>query len=361
MTEKLVLGIWTGWLLGGCLLSSSVYGDEVLLENGEVLKGTLVRVEQGTVTFDSDYMATVTLALEHVQRLTTDNPVTLCLKGGNVVTSKLVEADSGLGRFDTPDGSICLQTWSDVVAINPDPSTLSEKEAVTPEAESLQAPPWTGSMDAGLTSTRGNTQTQRYTGNISLNRKSDKLKTTFTSDYARTAQKERERDNESITEDWWKAYSKLSYFFTSKNYSYVDGRYERDSVAHLQRRVAIGMGAGYQLVQSEQLNMSVDMGGASLRETYESQSDNNSELSLQMGYDFDLKINDHLLVRHELTCYPNGRKFSDYYLTSTAEIKRTLNDKIFANIKAIFNYDALPAVDSVSTDIKTIFGVGINF
>ncbi|MHC4105002.1 MAG: DUF481 domain-containing protein, partial [Planctomycetota bacterium] len=54
-------------------------------------------------------------------------------------------------------------------------------------------------------------------------------------------------------------------------------------------------------------------------------------------------------------------KFSDYYLTSTGEIRAHFTDRMFTNFKAIFDYDSTPAIGAGNTDVKYIWGIGWSF
>ncbi|MHC5073569.1 MAG: DUF481 domain-containing protein [Planctomycetota bacterium] len=54
-------------------------------------------------------------------------------------------------------------------------------------------------------------------------------------------------------------------------------------------------------------------------------------------------------------------QFSDYYLTSTAELRADLIENFFTSLKVIFDYDATPATGSGHTDVKYIWGVGWSF
>jgi hypothetical protein len=64
---------------------------------------------------------------------------------------------------------------------------------------------------------------------------------------------------------------------------------------------------------------------------------------------------------HDLTYFPAFEDFSDFFLTSTAEVRTNLTKTMFANFKVIFNYDATPALDREKTDVKYLLGVGMNF
>jgi hypothetical protein len=43
---------------------------------------------------------------------------------------------------------------------------------------------------------------------------------------------------------------KYDYFFTKKAFGFIDARYEKDRIAELERRVVVGVGGGYQWVES---------------------------------------------------------------------------------------------------------------
>ena len=144
-------------------------------------------------------------------------------------------------------------------------------------------------------------------------------------------------------------------------YGYLDTRYEKDAVAELDRRVTVGAGGGYQWIESDKMNFSSELGLASLYEKYDNQTDSNSEISMQLGYHFDRKLAENIVFINDLTYYPALQKFSDYYLTTTAEIRTKFSKAFFMNVKSILNYDATPAQGRHKTDIKYFLGLGYSF
>jgi len=141
----------------------------------------------------------------------------------------------------------------------------------------------------------------------------------------------------------------------------ADGRYEKDAVAELDRRMIIGLGGGYQWIESENMNFSSEFDLASLYEKFDNQTDSNSEISLQLGYNFDKKLRKNIKFVHNLTYYPSIDKFSDYYLTTTAGVRADFTETFFVTAKAILNYDATPAIGRGSTDTKYFLGLGYRF
>jgi hypothetical protein len=123
----------------------------------------------------------------------------------------------------------------------------------------------------------------------------------------------------------------------------------------------VGGGGGYQWIESDKTNLALTAGLASLYEKYTNQVNSTSELSLQVGYNFDTQLNKNVKFLHDLTYFPTLEDFSDYYLTATAEVRASLIGTMFANFKTILNFDSTPATGQSDTDLKYIFGVGATF
>ncbi|MBP7051215.1 MAG: DUF481 domain-containing protein [Phycisphaerae bacterium] len=345
-------------LLLACLVGtcSAVYADQVVLKNGDRLTGKIVSLTDGNLVLNSEQAGQITIAMANVATFQSDAAVELHLKDGTVLNQPVASADPG--QFAIPRGAaVRPQTFAlaDVASINPPPK---------PE------PKWTGSISGAVTSTHGNTTSESVAASVSVMRRSDKDRTTAGADYGKSKQTDRDRDpvtgqkEERTTEDWWRAKAQYDYFFTKKFFGFLNGRYEKDAVAELDRRVVVGGGAGYQWIETPRTNFSTNLGLASLYEKYDVDppaDDSNSQISMQAGYNFDHRITDTLRFVHDLTYYPSLEQFSDYYLTTTAELRANLTKTMFANFRVIFNYDESPAPGQGSTDVKYILGVGMSF
>jgi putative salt-induced outer membrane protein YdiY len=329
------------------LLTAVVQADEVYLRNGDRLTGTLVRLTDGKLVFKADATGEVTVALADIQTFSTTAPGEVHLKDGTVLNQPVMAAEAGTFAIDTGT-ALRAQTFqlADLAAINPPPKP---------------APKWTGSLSAGFTATSGNASTEAVNASVSVARRSEKDRTTAGADYAKGKQEDPDTGEKRTTEDWWRAKAEYDYFFSKKFFGFINGSYEKDSIAQLDRRVVVGGGGGYQWIESPKTNFYTSVGLASLYEKFDNATDSNSELSAQAGYSFDHQLNGSVKFLHDLTYYPALSSFSDYYLTTTAEIRASLTKSMFANFKTIFNYDATPAVGRGSTDVKYIFGVGMTF
>jgi putative salt-induced outer membrane protein YdiY len=324
-----------------------VCADEVIFTNGDRLTGKILKLIEGKLVFQSDVAGEVTVDMSKIRTFGSDVPIRILLKNGTILNQKVLKAEPN--EFAIEGGDILATQKFNISAI----SAINPPEKVEPK--------WTGNISGGFSSTHGNTKTDSINASIDLKRRSEKDRFQVAADYARGRQRDPDTGEMEVTANWWKTRAKYDYFFTKKLYGYIDNRYEKDSIAELDRRVVIGAGGGYQWIESEDMNFSTEAGLASLYEKFDNTNESNSELSMQLGYNFDKKLFKTVKFLHGLTYYPSLEEFSDYYLTTSAEIRAYFTKQMFANFKAILDYDATPSPGSGDTDVKYFLGVGWSF
>jgi len=340
---------WQILVLTFCILLfvQSVQADEIIFTNGDHLTGKIAHLVEGKMLFKSEAIGDVTIDISKIKTFSTDAPIAVHMKDDTVLLQKIVNAETGKFGIEGA-GTVKAQDFelAEISSINPPPKPV---------------PRWTGNLSAGLTSTHGNTKAESISGSANLGKRTENDRTQVSVDYAKSKREDPDTGEKDTTEDWWRSKAKYDYFFSKKLYGYVDGRYEKDAIAELDRRMIVGGGAGYQWIESEDLNFSTEFGMASLYEKFDNQTDSNSEVSIQAGYNFDKTLMKNVKFMHNLTYYPSTEKFSDYYLTSTGEIRAYFTSTMFTTFKVIFDYDATPAIGSHKTDTKYLFGVGYSF
>lgn len=306
-----------------------------------------MRLTEGKLVFNSQLAGEVTVSLADIRTLTSDSPIEIHLKDGTVLHQPVAAGEPN--EFAIAAGEpLRPQTFklADVALINPPPKPR---------------PKWTGSLSGAVSSTHGNTTAESVTASVSVARRTEKDRTTAGADYGRSDRENLATGDEETTEDWWRTKAQYDYFFTKKRFAFGNARYERDDIAQLDRRIVVGGGGGYQWIETERAAFSTGFGLASLYEKFDNQTDSNSELSFQAGYNLNKRLWKNLRFVHDLTYYPSLDQVSDYYLTTTGELRTNLTKQLLANLKIIFNYDATPAADQGSTDVKYLLGVGLSF
>jgi putative salt-induced outer membrane protein YdiY len=333
-------------VLGAVLLISvSALGGQVYLENGDRLSGTITTMANGMITIQTALAGTVQIPMANVQTISSDEPLELHLNDGTIVKQP-VEKDS--------EGTIKI-AGSDVI----DSQTLGLTQVMAINPPKPEVPKWKADVSAALSYASGNTNNESYAISGNLAKQTEKDRFTFNCNAAN--KKEKSGGKEFTTENWWRSGGKYDYFLGENKYLFGEGRYQTDEVADLDRRIIVGTGAGYQWIKKEIQNFSTELGFANVYEKYETSSNGDSKLSLRMGYQYDQQFNKVFSFVHGLTYYPDVDNFSDYFLTSTStELRAKINSHLFANFKVLFDYDATPATDKGNTDVKYLFGIGMN-
>ena len=121
--------------------------DSVRLNNGDMISGHVVRMEDGRLLLATSYAGEVTIAWEAIAALETDAPVLLVLEDGESARGLLIPADQGWLRVKSEDGEEQGEyALLRVAAVNP---------------KEVQPPGWDlkGAVNAGVNVRRGNTET----------------------------------------------------------------------------------------------------------------------------------------------------------------------------------------------------------
>jgi putative salt-induced outer membrane protein YdiY len=225
-------------------------------------------------------------------------------------------------------------------------------------------PNWTGQISGGWTSARGNTSTDSLSLSASAEKRREKDRISLGADYANGRQKVQSTGKTETSEDWWRAVGKYDYFFAPKWYGFLNGRYETDKIALLDYRMLGGAGLGHQFIENERTNFSLEAGLAYQTEVFDVPAgvdDGSDTMTAQAGYKLTHQLRDTIKLLHDLTYYPSLEQFSDYYLTTSGEIRAHFTENMFSSFKAIMSRDASPAAGQGSTDTKFIISIGWTF
>lgn len=311
--------------------------DKVIFNNGDVLSGTIEKLDDGQLLINTEMLGKITVGMDNVQSFH---------KG----TSGEDQQPKGKVEPPKPEKKV-LQT-------KPEPKP--QKEIAPPDKPDENKPVWSGELTGGYTSKTGNTRSTDMSIDMKLKRHTLIHDLVITGEHDWSQKIDNDTDEKTTTEESWMLKAKDQFKLTNGFYGYLEGSYERDRIANLDRRVMEGFGVGEKWIDNPKTHFQTDIGLANIDEKYMDGTSNNS-LSGQMGYAFDHKINGSLSFVHDLTFYPSFEEHSDYYLKSNAELRFHVTKRLFTNFKVVYDYDNKPADDSKTTDVKYIFGVGYKF
>jgi putative salt-induced outer membrane protein YdiY len=317
--------------------AASVKADKVTLNDGEEFTGTLSSLDSGKMVFHSDIVGDVTIPIGKVRTFSTDKPIDIHLSDGTVIPRQVVAA--GPGEVALAGGGVVA------------PQTISI-DAI----DQINPPLFTGSITVGGTVTRGNTDTETLAAGIKLGYRLKAEQLSFSGEYDYGQQKVAGVSTTSV--DHWDLDAKYQHYFTKKFYGYIEGDAAKDRIAFLDLRFDPSAGVGYNWLDGEPLKFNTEGGIAWLYEKYTNDTPTVEDAALKLAYHLTYDFNDKVSLFHDVTYVPSLDRGSRFLLESDLGLHAKLNDKLFTELKAEWDYNSTPAIGALKNDFRYVVSVG---
>lgn len=142
-------------ILSVVALSSLLFADQVTLKNGDRLTGTVVKSDGTTLVLHTDAADDVTIKMDAIQEIKTDEELHVSLKGGKTAVGPVSTTDGKLAIATKSEGTVEAAT-SDVTLIRNDAEQASYERSQHPGLMHG----WNGGATMGFSLARGNSQTE---------------------------------------------------------------------------------------------------------------------------------------------------------------------------------------------------------
>ena len=143
------------------LFCPALFADQVSLKNGDRLTGTIVKSDAKTLVLKTEAAGDVTFQWAAIDAITSTQPLHVGLAGGQMVVGPVATKDGQI-QVTTQTAGVVTAAKDSVQVIRSD----SEQAAYDAAMERLQHPHlgdfWSGTLDTGLSLTRGNSATLSY-------------------------------------------------------------------------------------------------------------------------------------------------------------------------------------------------------
>jgi len=164
-------------LMAAVLVCPAVFADQVSLKNGDRLTGTIVKSDAKTFVLKTEAAGEVTFQWAAIDAITSTQPLHVGLAGGQMVVGPVATKDGQI-QVTTLTAGVVTASRDSVQVIRSD----SEEAVYDAAIERLQHPHlgdfWSGTLDTGLSLTRGNSATLSYTLSGRAVRQTDRDKIT---------------------------------------------------------------------------------------------------------------------------------------------------------------------------------------
>ena len=318
------------------LVCGQASADEVWLKNGDHLTGKVLSLDAGTLVFKTSYAGDLSIAWGEVVNLKTDEPIKVLLGDETTAQGPLSPGDAGKVKVKAEQVAEPLTIdLANVKTINPKPPLRTNFRA-----------------NVGFSMTDGNTDTQDIYADAEF------MARTLHNRYTIGGLYKRSEDEDVKTEDKALGYMKYDHFFTKKWYGYANATGEQDEFKDLDLRVTLGVGAGYQFIETDRTNLSFEAGLSYVDENY-ILADDNSFAAGRWALKFD-----HFLLPKSLQyfLYHTGLQSvedsDDLILFTQTGFRIPFYKNL--NITAQFNweYDKSPSPGKKESDYTYLFTLG---
>lgn len=313
------------------------WADQIEFGDGNVLQGTVTRLEKGTLTFSTEYAEKIQIPVEKIQTLFTDKAVKIKMVNDSILTGKLTTLEDGqIAVILEPVGEIVPFQWDQVKNINEPPGR------------------WDGHLSLG-----GNVQT----GNV------DRASVSFSFDTRRNWQHDRfqfrilhnyaEKDGSITARNTFGA-TKFDHFFTDVFFSALSLEVLKDEFKDLNLRSIMGLGLGYRVLKEDRITLELEAGVTYFSEDLD-QGQDDQFISGRGGLTLSVQILENLLFKDYLLYYPSFDEPKEYRLRNEASLISTLGKGWALKLTHIFDQNSTPSPGFDDKDQQFIFSIQYAF
>ncbi len=333
-------------LTKGCLyllvflaLPGLAQADTVFLKNGDRISGTVVSLTSDTLLIGTKYAGDIKISWQEISRLATDEPVRLETKGKEIVTGTLMAPEDGRLAIQDPEtGDRQDVSLAEITAINP------------PDNTGLK---FSGHLNLGLTRQRGNTKDDTYhaDGETVLRWPDDRVIVSFNADIETT--------DDVDTQQSINLYGTYDHFLSQKWFMYNALSFEHDKFSDLRLRTTASLGAGYQVIETEDTNLSVQLGpGYIWEDLYESPDQEFAAGVWSLRYDQLLVKDWNLKAFHNHRLSQSLESASDYVFISQTGLRAPIFGNFQGTLQFNFDRDNDPGANTKKNDFKYLITLG---
>ena len=293
------------------LLSVRGMAETIKFKNGEQLIGQWKQVQEGNLTFTSESLGEVTVALDKLQSFEPSKPVVVVTKSGQEVRGQLSRLDSG--SWEVTGGN----TKQTLVAASVD-GIYPEETYKPPEVKRQPWQSWKGNTSLGYGLQRGDQDTSRLSVGVNATRKLPDLpghlehwRTNYLLNMLFTSTR---TNGVRISSNNLTTNLREDYLLTPKDFLFVSGQLDHVQAQSLQLRQTYGGGYGRDVIHKKRLDLSLLGGLTYVQEQFVSSPVRRS-VEVLLGEKLDIDVAKGVHFQNVWNFYPNLSDTGEYRST----------------------------------------------
>ncbi|MGW8323931.1 MAG: DUF481 domain-containing protein [Thermodesulfobacteriota bacterium] len=242
------------------------------------------------------------------------------------------------------------------------PLVISGLFASGVQATEEEAPRWASSITLGLNLNKGNSETTLVKASVEAHRKDPKhdirLKGEMNYGTAEVENSDGTKDTEVNVQNI-QGTASLRRFLSRQAYRYINLKALQDKIADLDYRAVLGAGAGYYLLRSDTVELSLEAGPSYVAE----EVDNNRDgyFAGRAAQRFEYQFTEASRVWETLEYLTSLRNTEDFLLNGELGAEAALNSRLALRVVLQDSYDNTPASGKEENDLVLTAGVTYRF
>lgn len=322
------------------LFNTPAVADTVKLKNGDILSGTVVKKETDKLVFQTHYAGEIKINWTDISSLSTDKPVKVMLANDASFNGEIQAAEDGRAIVNLTG----LNTNTDI--------DLKDLAYINPSAAvSGHGVDWSGYANVGGAATSGNTDNSQIRFDV------EGVARTKQNRYTIGAFANRASANNESTAFNSKGYTQYDHFLNKQLYLYATGALENDKFRDINLRSSAGIGSGYQVYETESLNLSVEAGVNYISTDFK-QADDDRYSSGRWALKYDQLVFNKVKFFHQHEILVSMEDVENTLVFSKTGLRVPIANNLNASTQLNVDYANLPAEGRKRTDKTLLFSIG---
>ncbi len=232
-------------------------------------------------------------------------------------------------------------------------SSWAQQAAPAAEVEAKPKPKWERSVAAGLSLTKGNSDTILFTANAVGLRKWDK------NELGLGAAAAHGENSGVVNNESYSAHIQYNRLISDRAYGMVRTEGLHDSIADVELRLTISPGFGYYLIKQEKRSLSFEVGPSFIYDRLG--SGENSYLALRLGEKYEMAIGERARLWQSLEALPQVDDLNNFIAKLELGVEADLTKKLSLRVTLQDVYDNEPAPGREENDVRLVSGIAYKF
>ena len=324
------------------LIAGSAVADEVQLKNGDRLTGEVKSLEEDKLVLVTSYAGEVIITWSEVAVLKTDKSIKVVLTDESVV-----EGISQPGKekemnllTEKIEGGVSFRL-ADVKSINPKPPGPAVKISAR--------------ANVGIDVKKGNTDTETYHFDGSFVARTEKNR------YRAAFETDTEKSSGVKTVDSWLGSITYDHFLNQKWFMYANASFENDEFKDLNLRSILGVGSGYQFIETPLNKLSGEAGLSYANEDYELNEDD-SYAAGRLAFVFEKALFDErVILFHNDEALINLEEAEDITIRTQTGFRFPFHKRFNLTLQYNWDWEKMPATGQEKTDERYLVALGYEY